>query len=81
MTSHELARLLLLQPDKPIALSVYDHVYSTAANLQGHGPLSIGLLRHYAGEHIVIGDIRAEPENADRGNWHVKQILWDGHNQ
>lgn len=74
MKSHELAKNLLELPDKDVALSVFGHLYSSEANKQSHGALKIGLLEHYGGQHIVLGNIREESDRGD--NYHVSKILY-----
>lgn len=66
MTSHELARALLDGPDLPVATYASGNTYMSANDRTSHGPLKVGLLETYAGQHIVIGDIskrRINPPN------------------
>lgn len=56
VTSHEIARLLLSLPDLPIATHAHGHTYSCGSDWFTHGPLRVGRLHHYGGDHIVIGD-------------------------
>lgn len=70
MNSHELARLLLTMPDLPIATHANDHVFTSGNN---KGALKIGLLKHYAGEHVIVGDISRT--NLNRPNWYITKML------
>ena len=73
MTSHELARRLLDLPDLPVATHANNETY---ASQDDHGPcgaLKIGLLTHYAGDHIVVGSISKMNLNAP--NWFVSKML------
>lgn len=42
MTTHELARLLLKIPDRPVAVSVHGYVYSSQRDRMTHGPIQVG---------------------------------------
>lgn len=74
-SSHELARLLLSLPDLPVASMANGHVYagSESADRRTHGPLVVGLLRHYAGDHIGIGN--ALRMNINRPNWYLTRLF------
>lgn len=72
MKSHELARLLLTLPDLPVATHAHNHTYSSGAQENSHGPLKVGLLAHYSGKHIVIGDISKRNINAP--NWRITEM-------
>lgn len=78
MTSHELARILLDMPDHPIATLCHGHLYSSKADAKSHGGLEIGKLEHYAGPHVVIGDMLYMCSN--KPNWHVSEQLYKERN-
>jgi len=73
LSSHELARLLLELPDLPVAVHANNATYSSASDGKSHGELNICLLSHYAGEHIVIGNI--SKRNINGLNWRVKEMF------
>jgi len=73
MKTHELAKLLLTLPDLPVATSACGHQYMTRLMSQSHGPLKVGLLKTYGGDHIVIGNILEM--NMNRPNWFVSEML------
>lgn len=77
MKSHELARLLLTLPNLPIATSAHGCVYSEEMSARSHGPLTIGVMSSYAGDHIVIGDMVELINNG--ANWRTKEVLVNGH--
>lgn len=67
MNSHDLARLLLLLPNLPVAVSAHGHTYSSRGHRESHGPLMIGksTLGYFrldggSTDHIVIGDMLKE---------------------
>lgn len=74
MKSHELARLLLTFPDLPVATHAHNHTYKSAIDLHSHGPLKVGLLHTYGGDHIAIGDI--SKRNINGPNWHITKMLF-----
>ncbi|MBC8274106.1 MAG: hypothetical protein H8E40_03965 [Chloroflexi bacterium] len=80
MTTHELARLLLALPDLPVATYAHNHMYMSGIDECTHGPLKVGLLETYDGQHIVIGDIQRM--NINPPNWHISKMLhgdiWSG---
>lgn len=73
MTSHELARLLLTMQDLPVATHADNHTYMSGLGHQSHGPLKIGRLHTYSGDHIVIGNI--SKRNINKPNWYVVEML------
>ena len=73
MNSHELARILLEQPDMPVATHSNNHTYSSKGDACTHGKLKIGLLKHYSGDHIVIGNI--SKMNINKPNWYVEKMI------
>ena len=76
ITSHQLARILLDLPDLPFCSSAHGSTYSERMNGCSHGPLMIGVLQSYAGDHIVVGDMLERIDNG--ANWKVKEILYEG---
>lgn len=73
MTSHELANLLLTLPNLPVGTFANNHTY-VAADRKTHGPLKVGLLKHYVGQHILIGNFFRLDINAP--NWFVTEVLF-----
>ena len=76
MKSHELANLLLANPDMDVATGAMGHLYSSSQDAFTHGPLVIGKLHHYGGKHIFIGGGIA-PDSFDNGaNWHIEDVIY-----
>lgn len=77
MTSHELARILLQTPDKPISLHVYDYYYTPDRDQRAMGPIQIihGSPPNTGGyEAVIIGSRQwREPEPGGDG----ARIIWD----
>ena len=73
MTAHELAKALLAGPDLPVATHALNHTYMSATDAQSHGPLKIGVLESYGGQHIVIGNI--SKRNINKPNWYVSEMI------
>lgn len=73
MNSHDLAQLLLTLPNLPVATHTHNHTYASKADALSHGPLKIGLLEHYSGQHIVIGDMFKKDINPP--NWYVTTMF------
>lgn len=73
MNSHELAKILLSLPDLPVATHANNHTYASYGDRGSHGPLKVGLLKHYSGDHIVIGDI--SKRNINKPNWYVTEMF------
>ena len=73
MNSHELARLLLTLPDLPVATHANNHTYMSGIDATSHGPLKVGRLHTYGGDHIVLGNISKRQINPP--NWSVKDML------
>jgi hypothetical protein len=76
MKSHDLAKLLLEIPNLPMAVLAHGHLYSASANQVSHGPLQTGILRHYAGPHIIVGNMLDCIQPHD--NWSVEEIIRTG---
>lgn len=73
MKSHDLARLLLEQPNLPIATHANNHTYMSKTDRRSHGSVCVGLLHTYGGEHIVIGNFSKMDLNGS--NWHVTKMI------
>ena len=73
MNSHKLARLLLTLPDLPVATHAHNHTYMSETDGGSHGPLKVGRLHTYGGDHIVLGDISRRKINAP--NWYVTEMM------
>ena len=73
MNSHELAKVLLEAPDLPVALHVNNHTYITIADRVTHGPLRVGVLESYAGQHVIIGNFFRHDLNPP--NWFVSTVI------
>jgi hypothetical protein len=74
VNSHELARLLLTLPDLPVATHAMNHTYCSGSDAEACGPLKVGRLHHYSGDHIVIGDILKRQINPP--NWYVTEMFF-----
>jgi len=74
VNSHELAKLLLTLPNLPVATHAKNNTYSSGGDVGSHGPLKVGLLKHYSGDHIVIGDI--SKRNINKPNWYVTEMYY-----
>lgn len=71
-SSHELARILLTLPDLPVATEALNSTYMSKADERSHGPLRVGRLVSYAGDHILIGNITKRQLNPP--NWYVSEM-------
>lgn len=80
MNAHDLAKLLLDGPNLPIATHTHSHTYMSAAHAGSHGPLKVGLLESYAGQHIVIGNIMRRQINPPN-EWISKMLHGDAPEQ
>lgn len=68
MTAHELALILLDGPDLPVATEALGNVFASA-----EGALKVGVLEHYAAQHVVIGGIGRRQINPP--NWYVSKMI------
>ena len=73
MLAHDLAKLLLLGPNFPVATHANNHTYMSGLDTNSHGPLKVGVLETYGGQHIVVGNI--PKRNLNRPNWYVSTML------
>jgi hypothetical protein len=74
MTTHELARLLLSYPDLPVAITAMGHTYSEEMHRGSRGPLEIGTMKSYVGDHIVVGDMLQHSNNYP--NSYITHVLY-----
>ena len=74
MLSHELATLLLANPNLPIATYALGHTYMSGIDQYAHGPLKLGILETYGGQHIVVGDIPRKKINYP--NWWISSAIY-----
>lgn len=65
MTSHELARILLAEPDLPVA--------THASNHEAWEPMRVAVMHHYTGNHIIIGNM--SKKNLNRPNWYITRMI------
>lgn len=75
--SHELARLLLELPDLPVATHALNNTWADGERTDS---MRVGLLSHYAGDHIIVGDISRM--NLNSPNYFVSKMFhgearWD----
>lgn len=73
MLSHDLAKLLLEQPNLPIATHANNHTYMSETDRDTHGSVKVGLLETYGGRHIVIGNFFHMDIN--KPNWFVSKMI------
>jgi hypothetical protein len=45
MNSHDLAKVLLENPDYPIVVDVYDHTYDSRLNMFSHGTMEVAVVK------------------------------------
>lgn len=78
MYSHALAKILLEQPNMPVAINLYNHVYLSLDHHNSHGPLKVSLIDrrkctgvwsnqaqciiHKPLDHIAIGNFSEGPD-------------------
>ena len=70
MTSHELAKILLANDDLPIATHANNHTYASGES-RICDCTRVGKLKHYAGEHIIIGNMNRKALNSP--NWYIQK--------
>lgn len=68
LSSHELAKILLTLPDLPIATFANNHLADK------NNRFNIGILDHYAGQQLVIGNGVNNCQN--KPNWCTSKILY-----
>ena len=74
MKSHELARILLEQPNLPVATHANNHTYSSEQYSDYNSKLKVGILEHGNGpQHIVIGNL--SKRNLNKPNYYVSQMI------
>lgn len=74
MTSHELARALLIVPDLPVAIHAMGHTYHSRCDKGSHGAMSIAHLHHWGGDTIVIGNYDSSEIGVVKANEYPKYI-------
>jgi hypothetical protein len=70
LTSHALARALLEMPDLPVITHAVTHLADERT------PVRVGLLRHYTGDYVCIGDF--SKRNLGAPNWHIEDVYIGG---
>lgn len=65
--------LKMCDPELPVATHANNHTYMSDNNRRTHGPLQIGLLKTYGGDHVVIGNIIRR--NINGPNWRVSEMI------
>lgn len=78
MKSHELAKVLLSLPDRPVSVMTNGHLYD-CTQIVSHGPLRVGeLVLRLAFKKqitsIIIGNL-SETDRREAGNYSVERIL------
>lgn len=76
MTVGELIKTLeTCPPDMPVATHANNHTYASDPGADGetHGACRVAILDHYAGDHVVIGNMSSEDLNPP--NWFVSEWL------
>lgn len=73
MTSHELAKVLLANPDLPVATHAKNHTYIDSVDKTKFSSLKVGLLESYGGQHIIIGDM--SKLNINKPNWYISRMI------
>lgn len=68
LTSHQLAKLLLKQPNLPIVTHAHHH--TTAHD----DTIRVGLLKTYAGERVVIGNFNPDGSFITDANKQLKEV-------
>lgn len=54
MTSHQLAKLLLEQPDETVVLVVMGHTFHSVRHVRSHGGLDATARKTLSGENVVL---------------------------
>jgi hypothetical protein len=65
MKSHDLAKILLENPNLPIATFANNHDYASGSTKWDD--LKIGFFKHYSGKHIIVGNISKKNINGPNG--------------
>lgn len=77
MTVKELRDILSDLPDDlPIATHANGHDYFSGADGVSHGLLRVALCTHYAGKHVLIGNVSKRQLNPP--NWSIEKELDGG---
>lgn len=67
MTSHELAKFLLENPDLLVATCAYDQVFMSEPDSKTQNSLKIGILETSNRQYIIIGDMSRKNLIGDDG--------------
>ena len=67
-----IAILRQLDMDMPVAVCAMGNIYMSGAHRESHGPLQVGILNTYAGQHVVIGGMIAYADNPP--NWYLERM-------
>lgn len=73
MLSHELAEILLKNDNLPIATHANNHSYCSKGDEVSHGKCKVGILKHYNGLHIIVGNI--SKRNLNKPNWYIIDMI------
>lgn len=77
MTVGELREILAgLDPELPVGTHANNSDYFSGADERAHGPLRVVRCRHYAGPHVLIGNV--SKRNLNGPNWQVVAELDNG---
>ena len=76
MKSHELARILLENENLDVATFANNHTFaeqSYSSDGRTFRDLGIGILKHYSGDFIVLGNM--SKKNINGANWHITKMI------
>ena len=74
MRSHDLAKILLDNPDMNIATFTNNHYYLSKSDSQSHGSINVATVDTYAGQHIMIGNMYRK--DIDSENCMIKKDIY-----
>lgn len=60
-------------PDLPVATHALNSSYFSEADKMSMGELKVGIVEHFAGRHLIIGDI--SKRNLNGANWRITEML------
>lgn len=72
MLSHDLARILLANPNLPIATHANNHTYSSNDNKVSK--CKVGIYAECSGEHIIVGNV--SKRNINGSNGHITSMIY-----
>jgi len=73
MLSHDLAKILLDNPNLPIATHANNHTYSSGRDNRAFPLCNVGIYAECSGEHIIIGNI--SKRNINGVNGHITSMI------